>query len=196
MTRGAVEAYHALFFDVRDRLEVPGYITHQVIGPKLHVGLTEADINIILKVYAYHGGVPILEQYLDYYRHPPVVPDQLDELDPAALQDLRCKLLIKAAILARVTPTGDLDGLRKLALLEEAIEVISASHIDEGGAREALVLAFRGLEDLVRPGTRCPEPAVGPEAAPEAEAAPPETDGPWPLSGRDAEQVAPHASVV
>jgi hypothetical protein len=52
----AVAAYHALFFHVQDRLGASSYIIHTVLGPKIHDGLTEADVDVILKLFGYRGG--------------------------------------------------------------------------------------------------------------------------------------------
>jgi hypothetical protein len=118
-----IDAYHAAFFHVRDRLQAHGYIRHMVIGPKLLFGLTEDDVDVILKLYAYAGGPCVLDVLVDYYRRPLVLPERLEQLAPEALEDLRTKLLIRAAILARVLPIDD-SLVKKLEVLLDAVAVL------------------------------------------------------------------------
>jgi hypothetical protein len=119
----AIEAFHDTFFCVRDRLHSEGYILHQVIGPKAHAGLTEADVDVILKLYGYGGGPLVVDALVRYYRDPPAVPERPELLPSAELQELRTKLLLKASILAHTLP-ADGPGLKKLAVLSEAMRVI------------------------------------------------------------------------
>jgi hypothetical protein len=127
-----IDAYHAAFFHVRDRLRSPGYIRHLAIGPKLLFGLTEDDVDVILKLFAYGGGPYVLDLLVDSYRRPPVVPERLEQLAPEALEELRTKLLIRSAILARVLPIDD-TLVKKLELLLDAVAVI-----EQGGALAGL----------------------------------------------------------
>jgi hypothetical protein len=134
-----IDAYHAVFFHVRDRLDASGYIRNMVIGPKLLFGLTEDDVDIILKLYAYNGGPYVLDLLVDYYRHPPVVPEHLEQLAPEALEELRTKLLIRAAILARVLPIDD-TLVKKLELLLDAVAVL-----EQGGTLAGLSAPLQAL---------------------------------------------------
>jgi hypothetical protein len=128
-----IEAYHKTFFDVRDRLHAEGYVLHQVIGPKAHAGLTEADVDVILKLYAYAGGPLVVDALVRYYRDPPTVPEHPELLGAAELQELRTKLLLKASILAHTLP-ANASGLKKIAVVSEAVRVIrSALRPDAAG---------------------------------------------------------------
>ena len=113
-------------FDVRDRLHAEGYVLHQVIGPKAHAGLTEADVDVILKLYAYAGGPLVVDALVSYYREPPILPDRPELLSAAELQELRTKLLLKASILAHTLP-ANASGLKKMAVLDEAVKVIRSA---------------------------------------------------------------------
>ena len=62
LTSRAIAAYEALFFNVLDRLDSTSYITHTVIGPKLHYGLKPSDIDVLWKFYGYHGGSHVLDR--------------------------------------------------------------------------------------------------------------------------------------
>jgi hypothetical protein len=57
--------YGRLFFDVVDRLDHRSFITHRVIGPKIHYGLNVKDVDVIWRFWAYGGGPCILESLLD-----------------------------------------------------------------------------------------------------------------------------------
>jgi hypothetical protein len=116
-----IETFHDTFFHVRDRLHVEGYIIFQVIGPKAHRGLTEADIDVILKMYAYSGGTIVLDRMVDYFKNPPFeVPERPEQLAPAELRSLRDRLLIRASIVLDTLPINGkmfhgLDVLRDAA---------------------------------------------------------------------------------
>jgi hypothetical protein len=133
LTAEVVTAFHNTFFDVRDRLHAEGYVLHQVIGPKAHAGLTEADVDVILKMYAYAGGPLVVDALVSYYREPPTVPERPELLPSAELQELRTKLLLKASILSHTLP-ANASGLKKMAVLAEAVKVIrSALRTDTAG---------------------------------------------------------------
>jgi hypothetical protein len=78
---------------------------------------------VILKLYGYARGAFFLDHLVDYFKHPPVMPERPEELAPDDFERLQIKLLIKASILARVLPVnGSLP--KKLAILADAVEVI------------------------------------------------------------------------
>ena len=79
-----IETFHETFFHVRDRLHLESYIGFEVIGPKAHSGLTEADVDVILMMNAYFGGPVLVDQLVDYYKSPPPeVPERPEQLSPA-----------------------------------------------------------------------------------------------------------------
>jgi hypothetical protein len=117
-----IETYHDTFFHVRDRLHIDSYIGFEVIGPKAHRGLTEADIDVILKMYAYSGGPVALDAVLDCIKDPPKVPERLEQLGPAELQSLRDRLLTRASIVLDTLPING-KTLHRLDVLREAADV-------------------------------------------------------------------------
>jgi hypothetical protein len=117
-----IETFHDTFFHVRDRLHVEGYILFQVIGPKAHRGLTEADVDVILKMYAYFGGPVLVDQLVDYYKNPPRVPERPEQLGPTELKSLRSKLLTRASIVLDTLPING-KTLHRLDVLRDAADV-------------------------------------------------------------------------
>jgi hypothetical protein len=121
-----IGTYHDTFFHVRDRLHSQGYIHHVVLGPKVHAGLTEVDVDVILKMYAYAAGALVVDALVDCYRNPSVVPEHPEALTSAELEALRTKLLLKASIRAHTLP-ANASGLKKMAVLDEAVKVIRSA---------------------------------------------------------------------
>jgi hypothetical protein len=118
-----IETLHSTFFHVRDRLHVEGYILFQVIGPKAHSGLTEADVDVILKMYAYYGGPIVLDRLVDYFKNPPPeVPERPEQLAPGELKSLRDRLLVRASVVLDALPING-KTLHRLDLLRDAADV-------------------------------------------------------------------------
>jgi hypothetical protein len=117
-----IETYHDTFFHVRDRLHIESYIGFEVIGPKAHRGLTESDIDVILKMYAYSGGPAALDAVLDCIRDPPKVPERPEQLGPAELRSLRDRLLVRASIVLDTLPING-KTLHRLDVLRDAADV-------------------------------------------------------------------------
>ena len=51
-----IDAYEALFFNVREKLNHPDYIVNCVIGQAIHRGLAERDFDLLSKLYGYFCG--------------------------------------------------------------------------------------------------------------------------------------------
>jgi hypothetical protein len=116
-----IEAYHDMFFHVRDRLRVEGFIVFQVLG-KAHRGLTEADVDVILMTNAYFGGPVLVDQLVDYYKNPPEVPARPEQLGPAELRSLRDRLLVRASVVLDTLPING-KTLHTLDVLRDAADV-------------------------------------------------------------------------
>jgi hypothetical protein len=117
-----IETFHDTFFHVRDRRHIEGYILFQVIGPKAHSGLTEADVDVILMMNAYFGGPAALDAVIDCIRNPPKLPERPEQLGPAELRSLRDRLLVRASIVLDTLPT-DGKAMKRLGLLREVGDV-------------------------------------------------------------------------
>jgi hypothetical protein len=121
-TPEVVEAYEALYYCVRDRIDVEGYILHQAIGRQQYAGLREADVGVLLKRHAFGGGPAALDAVLDCIRNPPKVPERPEQLGPAGQQALRDRLLVRAWIALDTLPT-DGKAMKRLAILSDAADV-------------------------------------------------------------------------
>ena len=121
-TPAVVEAFEAVFFCVRDRLHVEGYILHEAIGRQQYAGLSEADVGVLLKRHAFGGGPAALDAVLDCIQDPPKVPERPEQLSPAELRSLRDRLLIRAWIALDTLPT-DGKAMKRLAILSDAADV-------------------------------------------------------------------------
>jgi hypothetical protein len=122
LSQEVVEAYHAVFFDVRDSLDATAYILNVVIGPRRHSGLTEADVDVLLKMRAYSYGTAALEALLEYYRDPPVVPARPEALGLDGLRRLCGRLLVRASVVANTLRDSDRTP-GKVAVLREVISL-------------------------------------------------------------------------
>lgn len=150
LTAAAVGAYHDLFFRIRDRLNAECYIYNVVIGPKAHAGLTEDDVNVILKLLGYAHGPLMVDLALRYFRNPPALPPRLNGLDAAALANLHLLLQVRLLILTMVTPAHALAAKKQWLIAEPTIERdVSSGH---NGSADQSVAAF--LREQVRKVTQ------------------------------------------
>jgi hypothetical protein len=125
-----VDNFHDLFFAVRPHLEARDWIMNRVIGRKAHVGLQQSDKADLLRLYGFLGGPMVIDDLLDYLAHPPRMPRTLDGLDERALSDLKHRLAIRAALLAR-SLNVDEAGLRRLLVLRDRCESERRNDHDE-----------------------------------------------------------------
>jgi hypothetical protein len=155
-----VEAYHALFFQVQDRLRATDYITTSVIGRKLHAGLTADDVDVLMKVFGYGGGPLVLEAAIRYFRRPLLFPGRWDGLDADFLGELRGRLPIQGAILALTAP-AEAKGLKKLEALQEALQALAGPGANDALAAGVLQAAAQFEVDLAQALTAPPAAAPG-----------------------------------
>ncbi len=117
LSAGAVEAYHELFFHVRGSLGAKGYIFSQAIGGKVWYGLTEDDVDVLLKQYAYLKGPFYLEAMLLYFRGEWSVPERLESASREQLERLAIALGIRAVVKVRVLPFPECLRVQRLMSL-------------------------------------------------------------------------------
>ena len=162
LTPEAVEAYVAVFFDVLQLLDATDYITLRVIGISPARIVTERDVEVWLKLFAYGGGPHVLDSLVDYYDNREVVPADIAQVEPARRARVAQQLTIRSAILAACLPEGD---ARTLAV-QGLIERLEAQRREErlagevGEALPPVQLSLGSLEGLLRPAND-PQAGVG-----------------------------------
>lgn len=117
----SIEAYERIFFNVKDRLNNPGYIIHQVIGEKIHKPMTDPDFGILLKAYAYFSQSAELVNALVSTFPPDATAGDINSYLAA---DGRFSTRRKAALAARMM--GLDNGLNKFNFLEINTKLIEA----------------------------------------------------------------------
>jgi hypothetical protein len=101
----AVRAYEALFFHVLGKLHSRMYILIQAVGGDLWGGgLTEDDVDVLLKLYGFLKGPIFLEWLIRYFRGGWSAPERLEDASIEQLQELILMLELRALIQARVLP--------------------------------------------------------------------------------------------
>jgi hypothetical protein len=106
LTAEGVQWYHALYFEVRPRLDARLYIHTVVLGRRVHAGLRADDYEMLLKLFGFELGPLAVDDLLRLFRDPPAAPAQLGGLDDAALCDLAHRLRAQVAVLT-VALSGD-----------------------------------------------------------------------------------------
>jgi hypothetical protein len=111
-----VEAYEALFFQVRDHLQARDYILLQVIGPRAARGPRSYELDVLWKLLAYHGGPLLLDVMLSPI--PPldlVAPEAGSDVDTAVDEMIRGSLwqkLLVAVTTLQLTSRNQVDVFR------------------------------------------------------------------------------------
>jgi hypothetical protein len=164
-TPDTVEAYHQLFYCVRPALDAPVYT--RILPAKVHTGLSEDDVELLLKVYGYNRGPVFLDAMVDYYQAPLVVPAGLDQLDEAAMLRLTNKIWVRAVILGRTLPI-DSRMYKQMAVLSKAVEVLHKHGLNDQTA--PMICAAFGIEQSTLATAACQPQPVAPNADPERHA--------------------------
>jgi len=113
----AVEAYAALFFDVAGKLDSQFHIIRTAIGTKFWTGMTEADLDVVLKAIGYFHGPLMLDAAIRACASEWRVPDRLDGLTAAELRDLLELLDARYFVKVTTTPFTQPERLLPLAQL-------------------------------------------------------------------------------
>jgi hypothetical protein len=151
LTPGAVAAYEALFFAVRDRLDQNTYIRHLAIGPQLYAPTADQDLGVVLKLFGYQGG-----------------PHVVDALVGALFGKAAPGYSPRTADLARLAvgtfflPTDGPAARLTLRLYLHVLEV------EAGAAARAAAPAFAAVVGGARVLTDGPPQCAAPDATPEA----------------------------
>lgn len=139
-----VEAYEALFFDVRDRLRHRSYIFHQVIGSRLYTGFDPNESDVLWKLIAFQGGNVALDAILDltWQTDRPKRLDQISEYFAEHAEAVISRQLLLAS-LALQTAELTIRDLRQLMNLLDELGRSARDHVELDGL-------------LIGPGASCP----------------------------------------
>lgn len=111
----SVNAYEAIFFNVRDKLQHTSYILNCAIGSALHRGITEREYDLLWKLYGYFIG-PFMLDALESKFSKPVWCSTVDEVHAAVMDDAISTLKLKSLVAAK---TVGVNQHTQLALLEQ-----------------------------------------------------------------------------
>ena len=105
VTPEVVTAFEAVFFNVLDRLNQPGYVLHQVIGPSIHRTMSDSDFPVLLKAYGYFSKSSELVDALSTTFTPNnISPRNRDEVLSYMSDDWRWTASRKSSLSARMLP--------------------------------------------------------------------------------------------
>ncbi len=127
LATSVVEIYEELFFNVRDRLDTPGWITHQVLGPKTWEPLDRDDIEWVWKGLGYRYGTAAIDELTTAIPHSDLLQWGLDAYQlPHSTLDIGLKLLISARQLPFVDEMSRSERRSLARLHQRLIEVDGA----------------------------------------------------------------------
>ena len=127
MDEKTVRAYEELFFDVRDRLEYPGYILHCVLGPAIYKSTLDSHLELVWKLYGYMAGPAVLDVLIQQFATPrlcrnPAEAQRFIEDDAVAMLKVKAALAAKTVRLTEKTKVELLGVLTKQQELEKGGE--------------------------------------------------------------------------
>jgi hypothetical protein len=105
-----VRWYSRLFFDIQEHLGAVDWIVQIILAGRERHAIRADDQEFLMKFYAYHGGLLVLEDVLFYFEMPAPPPER-----GARLRWLR----VRAAVLSRILPSSP----RLLPLFPELIQL-------------------------------------------------------------------------
>jgi len=151
LTVEAVQAYEALFFDVREHIAFPDYLIPVVVGPKLHYGITPEDVDVVLKHVGYVGGPILVDWLVDFYTSGLIVPESLEAARAEELRTLARRLRAKALHLVYVLPHPACCRALRLNELARELEAYAGSLGDakDAPAEEVAMRAPLGVGEGV-----------------------------------------------
>lgn len=140
-----VDAYEALFFDVRDALDRPSYIVNTVIAKDEGLGTTDFTMDRVWKTYAYFFGEHTLDAVQSMSPNP-IRAANPEAVSSAVKDDLAGTVFIKAAIAAKALRVNQGNSLRLLEVVNAFMET-AASASASGQAQESVIYAIRAMLD-------------------------------------------------
>ena len=134
---GVIEAYEALFFNVREKLQHKQYVLHCVMGEAIQRGISERDYDLLWKMYGYFIGPHILDALESKFSNP-VWCGSPDAVGAAVLDDAVGTLKLKAAVATKTIPVN---SHTQLALLEQFTKFVEVERsTDSAGKSQEQIL--------------------------------------------------------
>lgn len=132
-----VEAYEALFFNVREKLVHSKYILNCIMGPAIHRGLSEREYDLLWKLYGYFLGPYMLDAMESKFASPTWCGTP-DAVGATVLDDAIGTLKLKASIAAKTVPVNQ---HTQLAIMEQFTKFVEVErNTDTAGKSQTVVL--------------------------------------------------------
>lgn len=137
MPPGVIEAYEALFFNVREKLIHRSYILNCVIGPAIHRGLSEREFDTLWKLYGYFLGPCIIDALEGKFANPTWCGTPT-AVGAAVMDDAISTLKLKAAL---ATKTVQVNQYTQLAILDAFTKFVEIERsTDSAGKAQEQIL--------------------------------------------------------
>lgn len=102
----ALDAYAALFYDVREKLKHRAYVAAELIGSEWSGPLSRVTFATVLKAFGYNMGPHVVDAMLGVY-HRNVAPIQPGEIGAFLPVVTGLELTVKAAVAVKLIPVND-----------------------------------------------------------------------------------------
>lgn len=152
-----IEVYERLFFSVVGKRDQWLYLMVHAIGPKCFYGVTEDDVDVILKKMGLLKGPLMVDLLVRYFTSSGNVPAKLEGLSRVQLEELASLVGAKALVLSMTVPFVKSHRVTRLLHLEREIRTLLQSWPDQTvGDRKANdapsnLIAEDGRTDNVAP---------------------------------------------
>lgn len=145
-----VEAYEALWFNIRPFLHAKDWIAAKVIGPGLWVGFTREEEGQLWKFIGWNGGAMALDVLFAVTRNQPL-PDCVQAVftDNPAYEESRLRLMVKLTVAGLRARSG-----KELQALTALYEEAAALDRDSVGTTQCLEGGLKIARSLL--GLACP----------------------------------------
>lgn len=123
-----VQAYEALFYDVREKLPHTGYMLHVVFGPSV---MGSNQVEHLWRLYGYFLGPHVLNALESNFSNPNWCGTP-DTVGSSVQEDAISTLKIKAAVAAKTIPVN---GNTQLALLEQFTKFVEVERTTDSAGK-------------------------------------------------------------
>lgn len=128
---GVVEAYEAVFFNVREKIDNAAYVVNVVMADSVTKGLTERQYDLLWKMFGYRGGPHVLDAMISRFSaiDKPQKPEEVSQFfQDSAINSMRHK----AAVAALTVP---INTHTQLALLDAYVKYVEIERTTENAAK-------------------------------------------------------------